>query len=126
MATSSSVSPAVGSSLCQSIAPSVISALTWTPMTFSPQPRSRVGPENPNPGSYGTTASNAGAPSGAMTRRVAQRTNHRVEAGECARPSVRHEQRQRTRLGRTQVDEMHGLPVDLGHELRQRVEPVQS
>jgi hypothetical protein len=37
-------------------------------------------------------------------------------------PRVRRDQWQRTLMRRPDVDEMDGYPVDLGHELRQRVQ----
>ena len=39
-----------------------------------------------------------------------------------ARPAVRHDQRQRVRMGRLHMDEVDVQPVELGLELRQRVQ----
>ena len=55
---------------------------------------------------------------------VGQRPDDLHELHDRAGPAVRHDQRQRPRCCRTHVQEVHGLPVDLRGELRERVQPV--
>jgi hypothetical protein len=55
--------------------------------------------------------------------RVGQRADGLQQFDDGAGPAMRHDQRQRVRVRRTHVDEVDVHPVDLGRELRQRVQP---
>ena len=59
----------------------------------------------------------------AVPDRVGQRPDHVQIVEERAGVGVRQQQRGRARLGRRYVQEVHGLPVDLGEVLRERVHP---
>ena len=59
----------------------------------------------------------------AVRGRVGQRADGLEQLDDRAGPAVRHDQRQRIRVRRLHVDEVHVLTVDLGLELRQRVQP---
>ena len=59
----------------------------------------------------------------AVRGRVGQRPDGLEQLDDRAGPAVRHDQRQRIRVRRLHVDEVHVLTVDLGLELRQRVQP---
>ena len=55
--------------------------------------------------------------------RVGERADDLEQLDDRARPAVRHDQRQRVLVPRLHVDEVDVHPVDLGLELRQRVQP---
>ncbi len=59
----------------------------------------------------------------AVGGRVGQRADALQQLDDRARPAVRHDQRQRVLMSRPDVDEVDVHPVDLGRELRQRVQP---
>ena len=59
----------------------------------------------------------------AVGDRVGQRLDHVEELQERARVGVREQQRLRVRDLGTDVDEVDGLPVDLGQEVRVGVDP---
>ena len=59
----------------------------------------------------------------AVGARVGQRADDVQELHDRAGPAVGQDQRQRVRLGRAHVQEVDVLPVDLGGELRQLVQP---
>ena len=59
----------------------------------------------------------------AVRHRVGQRADHVEELGERARVGVQEQQRRGVRLGRADVDEVDGLAVDLGDEVRDGVHP---
>ena len=59
----------------------------------------------------------------AVRGRVGQRADDLQQLDDRARPAVRHDQRQRVLVRRPHVDEVDVDPVDLGRELRQRVQP---
>ena len=61
-----------------------------------------------------------GAPT--VRRRVCERLDDLQQLDDRARPAVRHEQRQGVVVRRADVRELDVQPVDLGDELRQRVE----
>jgi hypothetical protein len=64
-----------------------------------------------------------GVPGGAAVRgRVGERADGLEQLDDRAGPPVRHDQRQRVFVRRLHVDEVDVHPVDLGRELRQRVE----
>ena len=58
-----------------------------------------------------------------MRGRVGQRADDLEQLNHRAGPAVRDDQRQRVRVRRPHVDEVDVLAVDLGLELRQRVQP---
>ena len=58
-----------------------------------------------------------------MRGRVGERADGLEQLDHRARPAVRHDQRQRVLVRRLHVDEVDVHPVDLGLELRQRVQP---
>jgi hypothetical protein len=58
----------------------------------------------------------------AVSGRVGQRADGLQEFDDRAGPAVRHDQRQRVLMRRLHMDEVDIHPVDLGRELRQRVE----
>jgi hypothetical protein len=58
-----------------------------------------------------------------VRHRIGQRPDHVQEVGERAGVAVREQQRRRARLGRRHVQEVHGLPVDLGQVVREGVHP---
>ena len=58
----------------------------------------------------------------AMRRGVGERLDDLQLLDDRARPPMRNDQRQRVLVAGTDVDEMNVKPVDLGHELRQRVQ----
>ena len=58
----------------------------------------------------------------AVRGRVGQRADGLEQLDDRAGPAVRHDQRQRVLVPRLDVDEVDLDPVDLGRELRQRVE----
>ena len=58
----------------------------------------------------------------AVRGRVGEWADGLEQLDDRARPAVRHDQRQRVLVGRLHVDEVDVQPVDLGLELRQRVE----
>ena len=58
-----------------------------------------------------------------VRRRVGQRADRLEQLDDRAGPAVRHDQRQRVLVLGLDVDEVDVHPVDLGRELRQRVEP---
>ena len=58
-----------------------------------------------------------------MRGRVGEWADGLEQLDDRARPAVRHDQRQRVLVRRLHVDEMDVQPVDLGLELRQRVQP---
>ena len=55
--------------------------------------------------------------------RVGERADGIEQLDDRAGPAVRHDQRHRARVRRPHVDEVDVHPVDLGHELRQCVQP---
>ena len=59
----------------------------------------------------------------AVRRRVGQRLNDLQLLDDGAGPSVRHDQRQRVLMLGTDVQEMNVQPVDLGYEVRERIQP---
>jgi hypothetical protein len=59
----------------------------------------------------------------AMRRRVGERAGDVQHLDDRARPAVRDDQRQRVLVRRPDVDEVDVQAVDLGHELRQGVQP---
>ena len=59
----------------------------------------------------------------AVSGRVGQRADGLQQLDDRAGPAVRHDQRQRILMPRPDVDEVDLDPVDLGRELRQRVQP---
>jgi hypothetical protein len=59
----------------------------------------------------------------AVGGRVRQRADGLQQLDHRAGPAVGDEQRQRVRVGRLDVEEVDVDPVDLGRELRQRVQP---
>ena len=59
----------------------------------------------------------------AVSGRVGQRADGLEQLDDRAGPAVRHDQRQRVLVRRPHVDEVDVDPVDLGRELRQRVQP---
>ena len=59
----------------------------------------------------------------AVRGRVGQRADGLEQLDDRAGPAVRHDQRQRVLMPRPDVDEVDLDPVDLGRELRQRVQP---
>ena len=59
----------------------------------------------------------------AVRGRVGQRADGLQQLDDRAGPAVRHDQRQRVLVPRPDVDEVDLDPVDLGRELRQRVQP---
>ena len=62
-----------------------------------------------------------GAP--AVRGRVGERADRLEQLDDRTGPAVRHDQRQGVRVRRPHVEEVDVHPVDLGHELRQRVQP---
>ena len=63
-------------------------------------------------------------PGGAAVRgRVGERADDPEQLDHRAWPAVRDDQRQRVRVPRLHVNEVDALPVNLGPELRQRVQP---
>jgi hypothetical protein len=58
-----------------------------------------------------------------MSGRIGERLDDLQLLDDRAGPAVRDDQRQRILMRRLHVDEMDAQPVDLGHELRQRVQP---
>ena len=59
----------------------------------------------------------------AVRGRVGERADDPEQLDHRAGPAVRDDQRQRVRVRRPDVDEVDVHPVDLGRELRQRVQP---
>ena len=59
----------------------------------------------------------------AVSGRVGQRADGLEQLDDRAGPAMRHDQRQRVLVPRPDVDEVDLDPVDLGRELRQRVQP---
>ena len=59
----------------------------------------------------------------AVRRRVGERADHAEHLDDRARPAVRDDHRQRVGVRRPDVDEVDVEAVDLGHELRDGVEP---
>ena len=57
-----------------------------------------------------------------MRGRVGQRADGLQQLDDRAGPAVRHDQRQRVLMPRPDVDEVDLDPVDLGRELRQRIQ----
>src|SRR3712207_2184414 len=60
----------------------------------------------------------------AVSGRVGQRADGLEQLDDRAGPAVRHDQRQRVLVRRPDVDEVDVHPVDLGDELRERVQPL--
>ena len=60
----------------------------------------------------------------AVGRRVGQRADDVEHLDDRARPAVRDDQRQRVRVRRPDMDEVDVEAVDLGQELRERVQPA--
>ena len=58
----------------------------------------------------------------AVGRRIGERTDDLEQLEDRARPAMGHDQRQRVRMMRADVDEMDVEPVDLGDELREGVQ----
>jgi hypothetical protein len=58
-----------------------------------------------------------------VRRRIRERGDRVEQLHHRARPPVRHDQRQRVVVGRRDVDEVDVDAVDLGHELREGVQP---
>ena len=58
-----------------------------------------------------------------MRRGIGQRVDDPELFNDRAGPAMRDDQRQRILVFRANVDEMNVQPIDLGDELRQRVEP---
>src|SRR5262249_5081515 len=90
----------------------------------SSQPSSDGSPESPYPGTDGSTrwkASSALPPCavGSVSGPIVSRGS----ITEPGRPAVGHDQRQRVLVLRAHVDEVDVDAVDLGPELRQRVQP---
>ena len=59
----------------------------------------------------------------AVRPRVRERFDHVDELDDRARPAVCHDQRERVRLGRTDVEEVDVLAIDRGRELGEPVQP---
>jgi hypothetical protein len=60
----------------------------------------------------------------AVRDRIGERPDHVEEVDDRPGVAVQQEQRRRILLGRRHVDEVHGLPVDLGEVLREGVDPL--
>ena len=70
----------------------------------------------------GSTRWNASSALSAVRGRVGEWADGLEQLDDRARPAVRHDQRQRVLVCRLHVDEVDVQPVDLGLELRQRVQ----
>src|SRR5688572_20405399 len=79
--------------------------------------------EKPYPGIEGITTSKASAAGSAMGRRIGQWLDELELLEDRTRPSVRNDDRQRILMLRTDMDEVNVETIDLGDEVRQRVEP---
>ena len=78
----------------------------------------------PKPGQGGDDDGEGVFRSAAVGDRVDQRADQVEEVDEAARVGVHEEERGRVRLRRGDVQEVDGLPVDLGEVLREGVDPL--